>query len=418
MEVTGGSGAALQNPDDPAADPMRRAMASPGCFMRYTTACVLGLVLLGLSLQPCSSQDAPQSGGSTAAFGASRNSRLAAAHTPRRSEKPGASTDPSKTDLNAWTVGVAGGLLEGTFIRYAADLAKVLDDGNNLRVIPMVTFGAVGNVTDLLNLRGIDVAITQADVLDHFRREVKIPDIENRIQYISPLFLAEVHIYAREEFKTLKDLAGRKVAFNTPGSAANLTGQVVFQRLGIQVEPVFINNAIALEKMRSGEVSAVVHVVGKPNDLFARFKPEPGFHFIPVEYGAQFEDYYVPATLESGDYPNLIRPGETVSTIAVPAVLAVFNWPKSSDRYRRVSRFIEAYFAKFDQLQQPPFQPKWREINLAGKVPGWTRYGVAEELLAKMAADQSGGSSQVRARFDAFLDSRADATGNACADEP
>src|SRR4051794_4374451 len=102
---------------------------------------------------------------------------------------------------------------------------KALDDGNNLRVIPMVTFGAVGNVTDLLNLRGIDVAITQADVLDHFRREVKIPDIENRIQYISPLFLAEVHIYAREEFKTLKDLGGRKVAFNTPGSAANLTGQ-------------------------------------------------------------------------------------------------------------------------------------------------------------------------------------------------
>ena len=230
-------------------------------------------------------QDAPQSGGSTAAFSTSRNGRSAAAHNPRRSEKPGASTVPSKTDLNAWTVGVAGGLLEGTFIRYAADLAKVLDDGNNLRVIPMVTYGAVGNVTDLLNLRGIDVAITQADVLDHFRREVKIPDIENKIQYISPLFLAEVHIYAREEFKTLKDLAGRKVAFNTPGSAANLTGQVVFQRLGVQVEPVFINNAIALEKMRSGEVSAVVHVVGKPNDLFARFKPEPGFHFIPVEYG-------------------------------------------------------------------------------------------------------------------------------------
>src|SRR3954452_20766472 len=135
---------------------------------------------------------------------------------------------------------------QSPFIRYAADLAKVLDDGNNLRVIPMVTYGAVSNVTDLLNLRGIDVAITQADVLDHFRREVKIPDIENRIQYISPLFLAEVHIYAREEFKTLKDLAGKKVAFNTPGSAANLPGQVVFQRLGVQVEPVFINNAIAL----------------------------------------------------------------------------------------------------------------------------------------------------------------------------
>src|SRR3954469_10560768 len=354
--------------------------------MRYPAFYALAAAMLGVLAQPASAQDSPQPGRSGASV---KNSRIAR---------------PAPDDLNAWTVGLAGGLLEGTFIRYAADLAKVLDDGDNLRVIPMVTFGAVGNVTDLLKLRGVDVAITQADVLDHFRREGKVPDIENRIHYISPLF----HIYAREEFKALNDLAGKKVAFNTPGSAANLTGQVVFQRLGVQVEPVFINNAIALEKMRSGDLSAVVHVVGKPNDLFARFKPEPGFHFIPVEYGAQFEDYYVPAALEPEDYPNLIRSGETVSTIAVPAVLAVFNWPKSSDRYRRVSRFIEAYFAKFDQLQQPPFQPKWREINLAGKVTGWTRYRVAEELLAKMTADRG---SQVKAQFDAFLDARAGARG-------
>ena len=361
--------------------------------MKYPIRCLLGLALLGLFLQPCSAQDVPQGGRSTAFSETQRSGRSPTWLRPQQLGKPASTSDPLKDDANPWTVGVAGGLLEGTFIRYVADLAKVLDDGNNLRVIPMVTYGAVGNVTDLLNLRGVDVAITQADVLDHFRREVKIPDIENKIQYISPLFLAEVHIYAREEFKTLKDLAGRKVAFNTPGSAANLTGQVVFQRLGVQVEPVFMNNAIALEKMRSGEVSAVVHVVGKPNDLFARFKPEPGFHFIPVEYGPQFEDYYVPAALEAADYPNLIRTGETVSTIAVPAVLAVFNWPKTSDRYRRVSRFVEAYFTKFDQLQQPPFQPKWREINLAGKVPGWTRYRVAEELLAKMTADPQGEGS-------------------------
>jgi hypothetical protein len=129
--------------------------------MRYTPVCLLGLALVGLSLQPCSSQEAPQAGGSTAASNTSRNGRPAAALNPRRSEKPPSSSDPLKTDdLNAWTVGIAGGLLEGTFIRYAADLAKALDDGSNLRVIPMVTYGAVGNVTDLLNLRGVDVAIT------------------------------------------------------------------------------------------------------------------------------------------------------------------------------------------------------------------------------------------------------------------
>jgi hypothetical protein len=158
--------------------------------------------------------------------------------------------------------------------------------------------------------------------------------------------------------------------------------------------------------MRSGEISAVVHVVGKPNDLFAKFKPEPGFHFLPVEYDANFEDFYVPATLTSADYPNLIRAGETVRTIAVPTVLAVYNWPANGERYRRVTRFIEGYFAKFEQLQQPPFQPKWREINLAGKVPGWTRYRVAEEVLAKMAPEAGNDQTASRAAFETFLTSR------------
>jgi TRAP-type uncharacterized transport system substrate-binding protein len=326
------------------------------------------------------------------------------ASKPRSAAIPGET--PAKVDRNAWTVGLAGGLLEGTFIRYAADIAKVLDDGDNLRVIPLVTFGAVGNVEDLLYLKGVDVAITQSDVLDHFRRELKISNIENRIHYISPLFRSEVHIYSRGEFNSLKELQGRKVAFNTRGSAANLTGQVVFQRLGIQVEPVFINNSLALERMRTGEISAVVHVVGKPNDLFARFKPEPGFHFLSIDDLSAFSDYYVPARLEPADYPNLIS-SDSIHTIAVPTVLAVFNWSTNSDRYRRVERFIQAYFAKFDKLQQPPFQPKWREINIAGTVPGWTRYHVAEDILTKtLAAKEAGTETQLRTKFEAFLISR------------
>jgi TRAP-type uncharacterized transport system substrate-binding protein len=316
---------------------------------------------------------------------------------------------PGKTEMNQWTVGLAGGLLEGTFIRYAADIAKVLDDDPNLRVIPLVTYGAVGNVSDLLHLKGVDVAITQSDVLDHFRRALNVPNIENRIHYISPLFRSEVHIYARGEFRSLKELAGQKVAFNTRGSAANLTGQVVFQRLGIAVEPVIINNSIALEKMRTGEIAAVVHVVGKPNDLFAKFKPEKGFHFLAIEDDAQFTDYYVPARLDAQDYPNLIPAGESIATVAVPTVLAVFNWPTESDRYRRVARFIEAYFAKFQQLQQPPFQPKWQEINVAGTVPGWTRYRVAEEVLARLIArDDKPAEAKLRSDFETFLTSRPD----------
>ncbi len=322
-----------------------------------------------------------------------------------RSTRPAspAVKEAAKAEMNAWTVGLAGGLLEGTFIRYAADIAKVLDDAENLRVIPLVTYGAVGNVTDLLYLKGVDFAITQADVLDHFERELKVPRMKERVHYIAPLFNSEVHVCARGEYRTLKDLEGKKVGFNTRGSAANLTGQIVFQRLNIKVEPIFINNSVAVERMRKGEIAAVVHVVGKPNDLFASMKGEPPCRFLPIEYDAVFADFYLPTALKREDYPSLIPEGE-VSTIAVPTVLAVFNWSRDSERYRKVSRFIEAFFGKFDQLQNPPYQPKWKEINLAGKVPGWTRYKVAEEVLAKLnSADDQKGKDQLRARFETFL---------------
>ncbi len=107
-----------------------------------------------------------------------------------------------------------------SFIRYAADIAKVLDDGDNLRVIPMVTYGAVGNVSDLLHLHGVDIAITQSDVLEYYRTELATPRLAERVNYIAPLFHAEVHVCAKPEYKTLNDLSGKRVAFNTRGSAA------------------------------------------------------------------------------------------------------------------------------------------------------------------------------------------------------
>ena len=53
---------------------------------------------------------------------------------------------------NAWTVGIAGGQLSGTYMTFANELAEVLDDGDNLRIIPIVTYGAASNLDDLLHL--------------------------------------------------------------------------------------------------------------------------------------------------------------------------------------------------------------------------------------------------------------------------
>jgi TRAP-type uncharacterized transport system substrate-binding protein len=288
--------------------------------------------------------------------------------------------------VNDWTLGIAGGLLEGTFIRFAAELAKAFDDGDNLRVLPIVSYGAAENVSDLLYLRGVDIAITYSDVLDQYKKSGEVKNFEQRINYISQLYVGELHVFARPEIKALADLEGKKVGFNTKGAGPTITGPILFERLGIHVEPVFINNSIAIEKMKSGEIAAVLHTVGKPNDLFTRLQPIPGFHFVPVAYDKNLADYYLPSTLTHDDYPNLIAAGEVIDTIGIPAILAVYNWQKGSDRFRRVERFIDYFFDRFDRLKEPSFHPKWKDVNLAAKVPGWTRYSVAEQKVSAMTS--------------------------------
>ncbi len=106
--------------------------------------------------------------------------------------------------LNTWTVGLAGGQLEGAPIRLAAEIGRVVDDGDNLHVLSIVTRGPTENVEDLLYLKGVDVAIINTDALDQFRQLV--PDIQQRITYILSLFPSEVHIFVRPEITSLADL--------------------------------------------------------------------------------------------------------------------------------------------------------------------------------------------------------------------
>ena len=309
----------------------------------------------------------------------------------RRNDAAAAGEGAEVARVNEWTVGIAGGQLEGTFLRMAAEIGKALDDGDNLRVLPVLTYGAADNVSDLLYMQGVDIALTYADVLDQYKKAGIAKNIDQRINYISELFEGELHIYARPEIRSLADLEGKKVGFNTKGAGPTITGPIVFGRLGIHVEPVFVNNAIALEKMKTGEIAAILHLVAKPNNLFANLEPVPGFHFLPLEFDSRLADYYVPAQLTHEDYPNLIAAGASIDTIAVPAVLAVYNWPKGNDRFRRVERFIDYYFSRFERLKEPSFHPGWKDVNLAAKVPGWNRYWVADDKLAAlMSALRSG----------------------------
>ncbi len=305
---------------------------------------------------------------------------------------------------NQWTVGIVGGLLSGSYMRFADEMANALNDGDNLRILPIVSYGAASNLDDLLYLEGVDAAITQSDVFEYFRTQRKTPNLDRRVNYVIRLPIAELHILARNDVQSLEDLRGKKVNFGPAGTGASLTGTIVFQRLGINVQQVMIDQPTALQKLQSGEVDAIARVVMKPIDFFSKIPANSGLHLVNIPFTKMFEDYYTLGEFTKQDYPNLLQGKDSIDTIAVPAVLAVYNWPTKTDRYRKVQRFVQYLFNNWDKFQKPPYHPKWRDINLAATVPGWTRFGVAQDSLDRITSQKTS--------FQSFLNTKGEVPAN------
>lgn len=310
--------------------------------------------------------------------------------TPAFAQAPRNYDQAAVAKINAWTVGLAAGQLEGAPIRFATDIERVVNDGSNLQVLPIVTRGPTENIDDLLYLKGVDLAIINSDTLAQF--EQQIPNIRQRIDYIISLFPSEVHVFVRPGINSLDDLAGKKVNFNTEGTAAAYSGPLIFDKLHIAVQKTFIPHQVALAEMRAGkgDMAAVVFVTSKSVAAFTREWPA-GFKFLPVPFREDMQ-YYLPATLTSNDYPSLIPKGQEVQTIAVPTILASFNWSRESDRYRRVARLVDHLFSRLSTLQGPGYHPKWKNVVLNATVPGLNRFPAAQEWLdnaGRVASAQS-----------------------------
>jgi TRAP transporter TAXI family solute receptor len=304
----------------------------------------------------------------------------------------------TKQALNANTVTLITGTIGGTYVQIGADLASVLDDGNKLRVLPIVGRGSVQSVADILFLQGVDLGIVRADTLDYLERKGFAKDIKKQFTYVTKLYNEEMTVIAPKSVQSLKDLEGKTISVDLPNGGTFVTALTVAERLGMKANFVYIEQRIAMEKLKAGQIDAVIVVGGKPYKSVSSFVNDGRFHLVRVDYDKPLQNDYLPATLTAKDYPNLIAEGEKVDTIAVPAVLAAYNWSPSSERYRKLAQFVDAFFAKFPTFQHPPFHPKWKEVSLAAPLAGWNRLPAAQQWL-----DKNGISPVARAKFDDFL---------------
>src|SRR5215470_8106666 len=287
--------------------------------------------------------------------------------------------------VNENTVAIISGSpsADDTYLQVANDLASILNDSDRLRILPIVGVGGPQNIRDVRYLKGVDIGLTQLSVLNSFRSSNQtLGKYDDKLVYIAKLFNEEVHLIARPEITSIEQLNGRKVNIDDVRSGTSQTMRDVFKRLGVQIEEVNVTQGQAFEKLKAGEIVATAYVAGKSAKLISNLKFERGMHFLPVPFASEVTSEYLPTELTHDDYPDLIPAGQAIQTIADEVILIGYNWPKNTDRFRRVQRFVEAFFPKIEEFQKPPNHPKWREVNLAVTVKDWRRFEPADDWLA------------------------------------
>src|SRR5438477_1591745 len=92
--------------------------------------------------------------------------------------------DQAATTINRGVVELETTGSAGISVRIAEDLANLIDDGSTRRIVPVVGKGTLQNLIDLRFLRGIDIAILQADVLDYAKEQRLFGGVESSVTYI------------------------------------------------------------------------------------------------------------------------------------------------------------------------------------------------------------------------------------------
>ena len=290
---------------------------------------------------------------------------------------------PSPEKANSGTVTVITAPVGGAFAAMGSDMARVLDDGDNLRVLPIIGKGSVQNLVDIMVLRSVDMGFVVSDALEFVKTEYEVPDIEQRVAYVVKLFNNDLHIIARSDIRTIRDLAGKKIM--SERNLGYFTVRTVFDRLNIAADVDFkTDDAGGLQKFLNGDADAWIVSAGKVAPIIRNIQNLDGkFHFVSVPYEKSLEDIYLPSLLTNTEYPNLVPPGQNVDTIASPTLLMVYNWRPGTERYNRVAKFVDALFSKVEQFREPSRHAKWRDLSLSASVPGWRRFQAAEDWLSR-----------------------------------
>jgi TRAP-type uncharacterized transport system substrate-binding protein len=205
------------------------------------------------------------------------------------------------------------------------------------------------------------------------------------ISYVAKVAESELHLIVRNDSPAngIFDLEGKRVAIGDANSGTALTSRLMLRLLGIRATAIFMDKANALEALKNEELDAVFMLGAKPLPILQNVREEDGLRLVGIEFpfDADSSEVYHEAEFVPTDYPNLVK-DKLLPTISVPVVLAAYGkFGRSSTRHKNIETFTRAFIDTIPRLQQPPRHPKWAEIDLSERIPGWTRLSVVDQVL-------------------------------------
>ena len=286
----------------------------------------------------------------------------------------------ARETVNRGRVGIVTGPSTQTSARAIGDIALAVES-DGLRLITMTGKGSGQNVTDLLYLGGVDAAVVQMDYLQ-YAKQYAYPDLEERLRIMTPLFDQEVHVLVKHGIYDFEQLAGKKVNFGVRGSGAELTSEIIFGQLDVDVERTFYDDRRALELVKSGEIAAAIFVSGKPMPLLEGVDISDGVRLLAVPK-VDYKGSYTASSFDREDYSWLIGSVE-VETIAVRTAIAAYNWKPDTARFKGVQQLAERLIENLHKLRSAGRHPKLRDLDPRADFGGWPRLPLVEDYLYRL----------------------------------
>ncbi len=267
-------------------------------------------------------------------------------------------------------------------------LASQLDAKSGVRVLSLAGRGGESNLKDLLYLRGVDLAVVNADSLAHLEGTPLSVLAKRELRYVTKLFDQRVLLITRSSITTIQELSGKTIGVRSERPDARTTAETLFRLMGV---PVRFED---LSRQPNGDLvqDAALVLESELPQAGELINGLSGYRLLPIPFDDRLAVAYRPAQVPARELARLTA-GRAVATIRVDTILAIYNWRSASPRRADVLAFIGAFYAKLAQLRQGPDGVLWRQVGVVADVPGWTRYALAEPsryidpaALAELAA--------------------------------